>query len=180
MSHRHEQFLDLYCCLPHEFLIAYPQPRSSFYHQQKKKNIDRNTNAVEPTSTSSRLSKCKPKHLLHPYKRSKDHYANYMHTSRRRMINRIMSIESSDHEVEFYMRKESTKPVRYHHSLQMADGDKKNEKILENFFDQFQQQRFINDHEHMIDMMHHDIIRPVPYKPTFNSRLKQSSVCIKK
>jgi hypothetical protein len=177
MSYHHcHQFLDLYCCLPHEFLIAYPQSRSPFYHKQKKKNLYRNTNALESTS-SSRLSKCKPKNLLHLYKISKDHYSNDMHTSRKGMINRIMSIESLDLEVEFYMGKESTRSIKHHHSSQMADGDKKNEKILENFSDKFQQQRFINDQEHMIDMMNDDIIRPIPCKPTFNNRLKQSSVC---
>ncbi|CAF5180117.1 unnamed protein product, partial [Rotaria sp. Silwood1] len=56
----------------------------------------------------------------------------------------------------------------------MADGDKKNEIILENSFDEFQQQRFTNDQEHIIDMMHKDIIRPIPCKPTVNDRLKTS------
>jgi hypothetical protein len=80
-----------------------------------------------------------------------------------------MSIQSSDHEVEFYMKKELTRSVRHHHSSQMADGDKKNEKILQDFFDKFQQPRFMNDQ---------DLIRPVPCKPTFHDQLKQSSVCI--
>ena len=80
MSRHHRQFLDLYCCLPHELFIDYPQPRSSFYHQQKKRNIHQNINALERTSLS-RSSKCKPKNLVHAYKRSKDHYANDTHTS---------------------------------------------------------------------------------------------------
>jgi len=159
--------LDLYCCLPHEFLIAYPQSQSSFNH--KKKKIHRNTHALEPTSSSSsRLSKCKTKNLLHPYKISKDHYPNDMHISRRGITNRIMSIESSDHEIEFYMAKKSTKSVKHHRSLQMADGDKKPEKTLENFIDQFQQHQ-----EHITD-----IIRPVPCKTAFEKKLKQSSVYI--
>ncbi len=123
MSHRYHEYFDLYCCLPHEFLVSYPQPRSSFDYQQIKY---RNTNAVERTS-SSRLSKYKPKNLLDPYKRSKDHYANEMHTVRRRMINKIMSIESSDHEVEL------TRSDRHDDPSQMADGDKKvelNKEVL--------------------------------------------------
>jgi hypothetical protein len=66
------------------------------------------------------------------------------------------------------MAKKSTKSVRHHHSLQMADGDKKPEKTLENFIDQFQQHQ-----EHITD-----IIRPVPCKPAFEKKLKQSSVYI--
>jgi hypothetical protein len=124
MSHRYHEYFDLYCCLPHEFLVSYPQPRSSFDYQQIKY---RNTNAVERTS-SSRLSKYKPKNLLDPYKRSKDHYANEMHTVRRRMINKIMSIESSDHEVEL------TRSDRHDDPSQMADGDKKVELKKEVLF----------------------------------------------
>ncbi len=120
--------------------------------------MHRNTHALEPTTTSSlRLSKCKTKNLGHPYKISKDHYTNDTHISRRGITNRIMSIESSDHEVEFYMTKELTKPVRHHRTSQMADGDKKTEKTLENII---------------------DIIRPVPCKPAFDKQLKQSSVYI--
>jgi hypothetical protein len=97
MSHRYdEEYLDVYCCLPHEFIVAYPQPRSSFDNQPIKKNEYRNRNALERISSSS--SKYKPKNLLDPYKQSKDDYANDTHNFNRRR--RIMSIDSSDHELE--------------------------------------------------------------------------------
>ncbi|CAF0996672.1 unnamed protein product [Rotaria sordida] len=153
--------------------MSYPQPQSSLHYQQKNRIVHRNTNAFEPKSLPQR-SKCKPKNLLHPYRISKDRHMNDTNTSKEEMINKIISIESADHEVEFYMVKKPTTIVGRHHSSQMADGDKKNEIILENSFDEFQQQRFTNDQEHIIDMMYKDIIRPVPYKPTVNNRLKTS------
>jgi hypothetical protein len=110
---------------------------------------------------------------------SKDHHTDNIHTSRRKITNKIMSIESPDHEVEFYMVKEPTMTARHHHSLQMDDGDKKNQDTLENFLDEFQQQRFPNNQKHIIDMINKHIRRPVPRKPTLNNRLKQSSVSIK-
>ncbi|CAF4675746.1 unnamed protein product [Rotaria sp. Silwood1] len=171
--HHHHQCLDLYCCLPNEFLMSYPQPQASLYYQQKKKTIDRNRNALESISLSQR-SKCKPKNLLHPYRTSKDRYENTANISQERKINKIMSIESVDHEVEYYMVKKPTTITKLDYSSQMADGDKKNEIILDNSFDEFQQQRFTNDQEHIIDMMHKDIIRPIPCKPTVNDRLKTS------
>lgn len=152
--HHHHEFLDLYCCLSHEYLIAYPQPQLSFYHEQKKKNKYRNTNAFKPTS-SIRLSKYKPNNSVYSNKILKDHYANDTHNYKREKMNKIMSIESIDQEVEFYMIKESTKSVK-RHSSQMADGDKKNEKFQQNMI---------------------DIIRPIPCKPSLNNRSKPSSVC---
>ncbi|CAF5220480.1 unnamed protein product [Rotaria magnacalcarata] len=89
-----------------------------------------------------------------------------------------MSIESQDHEVEFYMMKNPMIPATTRHSLQMADGDKINQNVLENYFDESQQQRFTNDREHIIKMLQKDVIRPVPHKPMTNDRLKISSVNI--
>ena len=157
MSRRDHQYLDVYCSLPHEFLITYLQPRLSVGNQQKKKRNFRNTNALERT-LSVRLSKYKPKNFLDPRKRSKKHDANEMHTSRRRMINKIMSIDSSNHQVELYLKKELAKSTRHYHPSEMADGDKK----------------------HTIDRMHDDIIRLVPYKPTRNNRSEYSSVSVTK
>jgi hypothetical protein len=172
MSRRHYQCLDLYCCLPNEFSISYPQPQLSLYCQKRKRKAHRNTNALELTS-SLRLSKCKSKNPVHPYRTSKDHRTSETH--RRRMTNRIMSIESPDYEVEFYMVKEATMNIKRHHSSQMADGDKKTENTFD-LYDEFQQQRFTNNQEHIIDLIHTDIIRPIPCKPTVNDRLKQPSV----
>ncbi|CAF2684010.1 unnamed protein product [Rotaria sp. Silwood2] len=154
--------------------MLYPQPQSSLYYQEKQRIIYRNTNAREPISLLQR-SKYKPKNLLHPYRISKDRHANDTNTSEKGMINKIMSMESADHEVEFYMTKKPTTTVRRYHSSQMADGDKKNKIILENALDEFQQQRFTNDQKHIINMIHKDIIRPVPCKPIINDQLKTSS-----
>jgi len=101
---------------------------------------------------------------------SKDHRIDDIHTPERAMTNKIMSIESLDHEVEFYMVKEPTMTVKRQHSSQMADGDKKYKNRLENSFDKFQQ--------HMNSMRYNDIIRPVPCKPVSDSRLKPPFVSI--
>ena len=130
----HHQFFDLYCYLPNEFLISYPQPQTSLYCQHKKRKIHRNTNALESAS-SIRLSKYKPKNLLH--------HKDQIH--KRRITNKIMSRESPDQEVEFYMIKESTMNDKHHYSSQMADGDKRHQNIL----DELQQQRFTNHQEHI-------------------------------
>ncbi|CAF0894055.1 unnamed protein product [Adineta steineri] len=165
MSCPHHEFFDLYCCLSDEFLIPNPQLQTSSYYKQK---IYRNTNALESSLLSSRRSKYKSKHLLRPYKLLKDD----IHTFEKTMKNKIMSIESSDHEVEFYMEKKPTVTVKHHqHTSQMADGDKKNT------FHQYQQQRFTNNQEHIIDMINKDIIRPIPRKPLLvNDSLKRSFI----
>ncbi|CAF4071089.1 unnamed protein product [Adineta steineri] len=165
MSCPHHEFFDLYCCLSDEFLISNPQLQTSSYYKQK---IYRNTNALESSLLSSRRSKYKSKHLLRPYKLLKDD----IHTFEKTMKNKIMSIESSDHEVEFYMEKKPTVTVKHHqHTSQMADGDKKNT------FHQYQQQRFTDSQEHSIDMIHKDIIRPIPRKPLLvNDSLKRSFI----
>jgi hypothetical protein len=176
MSRRHHnQLLDLHCDLSNEFLIAYPQPQSSYYSQQENNYLQkghRNSNALEPSFPS----RYKPKNLLHPYRVSKDYHAEDIHPSRRKVRKKIMSIDSPDHEVEFYMVKESTMNVRHDHLSQMASGDKKNENVP----DKFEQQRFMNDQEHIIKMIHKELVRPIPCKPTINSQMKQSSVSIVK
>ncbi|CAF4494212.1 unnamed protein product [Rotaria socialis] len=171
MSCHHQHFLDLYCDLPNELPIAYSEPQYVLYYRQKNKVICRNTNATEPTFLVQ-PSKYKSKNLLHPYRISKARCTKYSKTSEKGTINKIMSIESQDHEVEFYMMKNSMMPVTARHSLQMADGDKINQNVLENYFDAFQQQRFTNDREYIIKMLQKDVIRPVPHKPMSNDRLK--------
>ncbi|CAM4827703.1 unnamed protein product [Rotaria magnacalcarata] len=174
MSCHHQHFLDLYCYLPIEFPIVYSEPQSLLYCRQKQKVTCRNTNAMEPTCLVQ-PSKYKSKNLIHPYRISNARCTRYSNTSEKGIINRIMSIESQDHEVEFYMMKNPMIPAKTRHSLQMADGDKINQNVLENYFDESQQQRFTNDREHIIKMLQKDVIRPVPHKPMTNDRLKISS-----
>ena len=109
---RHHQYLDVYCCLSHEFLLAYPQPRSSI--DQRK---SRNTNALE---------------------RTKDHYANVVYPSKRRW----MTKESFDDQIELDLNNEEVnRSKKSNRLIQMADGDKRMKNIINNLLDQFGQQR---------------------------------------
>ncbi|CAF1341320.1 unnamed protein product [Adineta ricciae] len=109
--HRQSKYLELYCCLSNEFLLTYPQPQILSYDQKKKRKRCRNTNAFNSLPTK------------------------YDWKSEEIKSTRIMSREPPNHQVEIYMKKDSS---------DKADGDKQTKKSARKVFDTIHQLK-IND-----------------------------------
>ncbi|CAF0719024.1 unnamed protein product [Adineta ricciae] len=113
--HRQSKYLELYCCLSNEFLLTYPQPQIlSYDDKKKKKKTCRNTNAFNslPTKYDSKSEGIKS--------------------------TRIMSREPPNHQVEIYMKKDSS---------DKADGDKQTKKSARKVFDTIHQLKINDDRE---------------------------------
>ena len=133
---------------------------SSMAHQRR----NRNRNALETL-------KEKPLNLLHPYRSSFTHLTNFIPRHEREMNKQIISTDSTDQEVKFYMFKAS--PF-IDPSIQYADGD----KHFRSDFVHFQQTKFIDDYSDIREQRSKSIKRPVPRRPSSNHFFTRPAVNI--
>lgn len=156
--------------------MDYFQLQSLFYYQQKNNiKLHRNTNALELKSLSRRL-KYTPKTLLHPYRISQDRLDKDKNISDDGITNNTMSIESLNSEVEFNIMEKPITVIRRHYTKQMVDCEKNNKIMVENCFNECQQEKFISNQTDGTNMLKNDTTLSETCNPILDSQSKVSFV----